>query len=171
MQTFREGWYLLYTRPRHEKKVNTRLLNMQIDSFLPMMKSIRKWGDRKKSIDEPLFPSYIFIFLRHVRDYFSVIDMEGSLYFVRNGKSLAEVHEDIIKDIKMALAYNVGLEVSMQRFPPGQKLCIGSGPLTGMSCEVVQYANTRKILVRVHILQGNVLLSIPSQDLMLPVCQ
>ena len=63
MSQFKVGWYLIYTKPHHEKKVYTRLLERNINAFLPLTKRLRSWNDRKKYIDEPLFPSYVFIYL------------------------------------------------------------------------------------------------------------
>ena len=47
-------WYALYTRPRHEKKVQELLTEKGIDAFLPMIKSLRQWKDRRKWVDMPL---------------------------------------------------------------------------------------------------------------------
>ena len=63
MNNFLKGWYLIYTRPRHEKKVFLQLTEMKVRSLLPTTKKLRTWHDRKKYIDEPLFPSYIFVYL------------------------------------------------------------------------------------------------------------
>ena len=55
-------WYLLYTAPRAEKKVNAELIKREFTTFLPLQKKIVQWSDRKKTIDSPLFSSYIFIY-------------------------------------------------------------------------------------------------------------
>jgi len=55
-------WYALYTRPRFEKKVDLQLKELKIESYLPIRTVTKYWSDRKKRIDEPLFPSYIFVF-------------------------------------------------------------------------------------------------------------
>src|SRR5574342_752189 len=55
-------WYALYTRARFEKKVTLQLNNLGIESFLPMHKVLRYWSDRKKYLQQPLFPSYVFVF-------------------------------------------------------------------------------------------------------------
>lgn len=57
----RTNWYTLYTAPRAEKKVNERLLQSNIKAFLPLLLQRKKWSDRVKLIEEPLFKSYIFV--------------------------------------------------------------------------------------------------------------
>jgi transcription antitermination factor NusG len=54
-------WYALYTRPRWEKKVNSLLLEKGLESYCPINKVRRKWSDRIKLVEEPLFKSYVFI--------------------------------------------------------------------------------------------------------------
>ena len=54
-------WYAIYTRPRWEKKVNHLLQGKGIESYCPLNKVRRKWSDRIKTIEEPLFKSYVFV--------------------------------------------------------------------------------------------------------------
>ena len=54
-------WYAVYTRPRWEKKVNNLLLNKGVESYCPLNKVRRKWSDRIKVVEEPLFKSYVFV--------------------------------------------------------------------------------------------------------------
>lgn len=58
---FNYWWYVLYVKSRWEKKVNESLMNVHIESFLPLVKSARQWSDRKKINSSPLFPSYVFV--------------------------------------------------------------------------------------------------------------
>lgn len=54
-------WYALYTKPRWEKKVNQLLADKGIESYCPLNKVRRKWSDRMKTVEEPLFKSYVFV--------------------------------------------------------------------------------------------------------------
>jgi transcriptional antiterminator RfaH len=164
-KTFNKGWYLIYTRPRHEKKIHTRLTEISINSYLPLRKKLHQWHDRRKYIDEPLFPSYLFTYLNDLQDYFKAIDNDGCLYYVKTGKDVATVNESVINNIKLLVNGAQELEVSDSRFQAGHKLVIGKGPLTGLSCEVVQYKDKEKLLVRVDLLQRNLILDLPKEFL------
>jgi hypothetical protein len=59
MQAFKKGWYVAYTKPRHERTAVYSLQKAGIGSFLPLTKKLRIWSDRKKYVEEPLFPSYL----------------------------------------------------------------------------------------------------------------
>ena len=54
-------WYALYTAPRGEKKVEERLSAIGVSCYLPEIKEMRKWSDRVKTVETPLFRSYIFV--------------------------------------------------------------------------------------------------------------
>jgi transcription antitermination factor NusG len=166
MKNFHAGWYLIYTKPRHEKKVHKQLSEVNINSFLPLTKKLRSWHDRKKYVDEPLFPSYVFIYLNDLQNYYGGIDAEGALYYVRTGKEITRVSEGVINNIKLLTDQAKDLEVSGNRFEPGRKLVINKGPLTGLSCEVIQFNNMQKLLVRIDLLQRNLLITLPAEHLM-----
>ncbi|MBN9381676.1 MAG: UpxY family transcription antiterminator [Chitinophagaceae bacterium] len=166
MNEFKDGWYLIYTRPRHEKKVYHHLAGKNINSFLPTRKVLRTWHDRKKYIDEPLFPSYVFIYINDVRNYYEGMEAEGALYYVRDGKKIARVGDNIVDSIKLVSENAKELEVSELRFQPGRRLVISQGSLTGLECEVVQINNKHKLLVRVELLQRSILVTLPVESLM-----
>lgn len=163
---FIAGWYVIYTKPRHEKSVFSKLNELKIDSFLPMMKRLRNWNDRKKYIDMPLFPSYLFVYLNNVKDYYMGLGTEGVLYFVRTGKVIARIADSVINNIKLIINQGDEVEITSSRFQAGQQLFIQDGPLTGLSCEVVDYNEKKKILVRVQLIQRNILVSLPSEYLL-----
>jgi transcriptional antiterminator RfaH len=167
MNKFLSGWYLIYTRPHHEKKVYAQLLEQNVESFLPLTKMLRKWHDRKKYIDEPLFPSYVFVHLKDVQHYHVGMDADGSLNYVRIGKEMARVNNQIVEDIRLMVNKGRDLEVSSATIQPGQRLMITQGPLTGLSCEMVEYNGIQHLLVRVHLLQRNLLMTLPAEYIMM----
>lgn len=54
-------WYAVYTKPRWEKKVHGLLSDQGIESYCPLNRVKKKWSDRMKWVDEPLFKSYVFV--------------------------------------------------------------------------------------------------------------
>ena len=165
MSSFKDGWYVIYTKPRHEKKVASKLTETGIDNFLPTIRKVRKWNDRNKCIDEPLFPSYIFVFLNDMQGFYTGMDTEGVLNYVRVGKQIARVSEAIVKNIQLVTNQAKDVEVSDKYFQPGQHLVISQGALTGLSCEIIQFNGNKKVLVRIDLLQRNILLTLPAEYL------
>jgi transcription antitermination factor NusG len=76
-----KNWYAVYTRPKWEKKVAELLNRKNIDNYCPIQKSIRQWSDRKKTILEPLFNSYVFVNVSET-DHLRVRETDGILNFV-----------------------------------------------------------------------------------------
>lgn len=54
-------WYALKVKSRSEKKVSERLIDKGVEVYCPLYTSLRRWSDRKKKIQLPLFNGYIFI--------------------------------------------------------------------------------------------------------------
>lgn len=156
---------MIYTRPRHERKVADQLSEVSIDYFLPVTRTLRKWHDRKKYIDMPLFPSYIFVHLKDEKNYFSSLSLEGVLYYVRSGKHIARVSDELINDIRQVVGHGDEIEVSPDYFHPGRQMAINDGALAGLRCEVVRYNGREKILVRVQLLQRSLLVAMPANTL------
>ena len=56
-----KGWYVIYVRYRQEKRIFRDLQLLNIEAFLPTVTTEVQWSDRKKKIEKPLIPSYIFV--------------------------------------------------------------------------------------------------------------
>lgn len=141
---------------------------LKVNSFLPTKKTLRTWHDRRKYVEEPLFPSYVFIYLDSMQNYYAGIDADGSLYYVKMGKQIAKVNDEVVNSIKLATDWAKDIEVSDMLFQPGRRLVINRGALTGLSCEVVQCNSKQRLLVRVDLLQRSILLTLP-EDHVMPV--
>src|SRR3974390_2430878 len=71
-------WYVTCTSPRHEKRVAQQLEERGIESFLPLYSSVRRWKDRRKVLDLPLFPGYVFVQM-NAQNRLSVLRLPGVL--------------------------------------------------------------------------------------------
>jgi transcription antitermination factor NusG len=81
MSGSRNNWYVLYTKPRWEKKVYTLLTDKNIEAYCPLNKVRKKWSDRIKWVEEPLFKSYVFVKLA-AEDLTEVRMINGVVNFV-----------------------------------------------------------------------------------------
>ncbi|MDB5134694.1 MAG: transcriptional activator RfaH [Mucilaginibacter sp.] len=111
----------------------------------------------------PLFPSYIFVKLESVQHYFESLQIPGALYFVKIGNQVATIKEGIINKLQTIVSNNFqDIEVSTMTFSQGTNLIINAGPFSGYSCEMIQYKGKRKMLVRIELLQRNIIVDLPS---------
>lgn len=165
MPNFMTGWHLLYTRPHHEARVSGQLQDKEIRTYLPVMKEKRKWSDRIKTVEVPLFPSYLFVYLNNSQEFYEGTRVEGSCYYVRSGGRVARMSEEDIDQIRVIETNGVNMEVAENNFQPGQVLVIQNGPFNGLSCEVIQHKGRERILVRVSIINRGVLADLPTSAL------
>jgi transcription antitermination factor NusG len=95
-------WYVVDTRPRWEKKVHNSLVDKGIECFCPINKVYRQWSDRVKMVEEPLFPSQVFVKICD-NDRTSVRMTAGVRNFVyKNGKPTV-IREKEIQNLKKFL--------------------------------------------------------------------
>ncbi len=165
MSVFAVGWYVIYTKSRHERKVAMKLSQLEINYFLPTIKTLRSWHDRRKYIDTPLFPSYVFVYLNNFKEYFATLGIGGVSYYVNSGKDVARLNNKVIEDLRMVVERGNEIQVSLDDFKIGQRMLIREGPMTGLQCEVVTVKGEKKILVRVNLLKRNLLVSVTSNHL------
>ncbi len=156
---FLPAWHLVYTRPRQESKLASQLEG-KIKYYLPKRKVISQWHDRKKLLEQPLFPSYVFVFIDSVEAYYHIMEMAGACRFVKFGRQYAMVSEKIIASIQHITTEGSNLEVVEGRLEPGQRMVITTGPFCGLSCEVHQINNAHKVSVRVNLLNRTILADI-----------
>ncbi|MBK9939893.1 MAG: UpxY family transcription antiterminator [Chitinophagaceae bacterium] len=121
-------WLAVYTRPRWEKKVNLLLTEKGLESYCPLNKVRRKWSDRMKVVEEPLFKSYVFVKVDN-EDRSAVRMTNGAINFVYwNGKP-AVIKEKEINAIKRFLNEYENVEANPVDLKVNQRVRITNGTL------------------------------------------
>ena len=152
-------WYAAYTKSRSEKKVLKRLLENGFEAYLPIQRKRKQWSDRLKWVEEPLIRSYIFIKVNE-SEYYNAINTPGLVCYVTFEGKAAPIPERQIELLKMLLNEGAEMEVSNERFAPGQKIIVVSGTLVGMQGEMVEYRGRKKVLVRLGSTGTNLLVTV-----------
>jgi transcription antitermination factor NusG len=101
MQSSSKSWYVVYTRPKWEKKVAEQLAKKKIESYCPL-KDGGQWNDRKKNVSEPLFTSYVFVRL-HENEQPLVGQVDGVNNFLFWLGKPAVIRNEEIDEIKKFL--------------------------------------------------------------------
>lgn len=133
-------WYAVYTRPRWEKKVNQLLLNKGIESYCPLNRVRRKWSDRIKLVEEPLFKSYVFVRISE-ENRTDVRMTDGVINFVYwNGKP-AIIKEKEIQTIRQFLDEYENVALVKIELKPDQRVKIIAGPLMDHEGKIIEIKN------------------------------
>ncbi len=128
MAEISKKWLAIYTRPRWEKKVNRLLKEKGIESYCPVNKVRRRWSDRVKVVEEPLFKSYVFVKVNE-DDKTKVRMTNGAINFVYwNGKP-AVIKEKEIEAIKRFLNEYENVYAEMQNIEIDQRVRVTNGSL------------------------------------------
>ncbi len=155
-----EKWYALYTRPRAEKLVLNRLVEVGIETYLPLQKTYRTWSDRKKLVERPLLSSYIFV--KTKPKYFPMVyKTNGVVKFVTFEGQPASIPQKQIDILRLLIDSDAEIEISSEKFAPGDNVEVVSGSLIGLTGELINIGGHNRVVVRIDKLDQNLILKIP----------
>jgi transcription antitermination factor NusG len=154
-------WYVLYTAPRAEKQVEQRINKLQADveTYLPLHQSLRRWSDRVKTVEVPLFPSYLFVrttdalvrTLTYVQGVSRIVFFEGRPAVMRASE---------IESIRRFLAKAAGGDIT---YDIGDDVLIACGPLKDISGRIKRIGKNRFLL---HLEQLQITVSVTKDQVM-----
>jgi len=153
-------WYAIHTRARHEKMVTTRLQEQGITTFLPTTTEVRRWSDRRKLVEFPLFSCYAFVnvpWLSEVRE--KVERTNGVLGFVGVGGSANPIPDVEIENIRTLL--RTLLPYTAYPFLKiGQRVRVRGGPLDGVEGILVARNKSNTLVISVEPIQRSLAIQI-----------
>ena len=157
-------WYAVYTKSRNEKKAYAALIDAGIDAFLPVVKILKQWSDRKKWVEEPLFRSYLFVHITP-KEYYPVLNIFGIVKYITFQGKAVEVPPGQILAIKQYIdAEDFSVETEKQ-FEVGNKVEIYRGPLMGLTGNLVRMKGNQKVRIEIESIGHSIVLTIPQSYL------
>lgn len=140
------NWYVVYTKPKWEKKVAERLNEIGVVAFCPLITKISQWSDRKKKVSVPLFNSYIFVQLddKERNRIFEVVGAVRYLFWL--GKP-AVVKDSEIEAIKNWLSVPDTYDVIVDQWKKGDTIVVESGPFSSQSAVIKEVKKNHYILI------------------------
>lgn len=141
-------WYALYVNSRAEKRVMESLIQKNIEAYVPFIKTMKQWSDRKKLIELPLFNGYVFVKTNGFENV-KILQTKGVVNFVKHVGKIAEIREIEIKRLKQIvdLGYSIEAGVLSKKYNKGDKIKILSGPLKNIEGFVLNVNNEQFIEV------------------------
>ncbi|SHI03290.1 Transcription antitermination factor NusG [Chryseolinea serpens] len=141
-------WHVVYTYPQCEKKAFDKLAAKNIDAYLPCQTVVRQWSDRKKKMDVPLFPNYVFVSVNPKARH-EVLNVPGITRFVSFDGQPAILSDREITTIKMMLEGNGDLTCE-SFYAVGDRVRVISGPLRGLEGMLLEKKGAHRFYVRFH---------------------
>jgi len=156
-------WFALYTTPRHEKHVSEMLAQRQIETFLPLYRTTRRWKKSRPVVLElPLFPTYVFVRIaREARG--AVLGMPGVLSIVGSGREPWPIPDPDMETIRLSL-----LASKVETHPylaVGERVRIKAGVMTGVEGVLVRKKNSFRVVLSLDAIMRSIAVEVDADDI------
>lgn len=153
-------WYAVYTNPRAEKLVYSRLLETGVEAFLPLQKTYRQWSDRKKLVEKPLLSSYVFVKVI-TKNFPLVYKTTAVVKFVSFEGQPVAIPQNQIDNLRLLINSDAEIEVTGEELSKGDNVEVVSGSLVGLTGELISIGGKKRVVVRIDKLEQNIVVKIP----------
>jgi transcription antitermination factor NusG len=155
-------WYAVYTCANHEKRVAAEIEARDVEHFLPIYSSVRRWKDRRVTLDLPLFPGYVFVRLA-LRDRLRVLQIPNVVRLVGfNGQpaALPDDEMDILRS-----GFSLHLRAEPHPFlTVGRRVRITAGPFAGLEGVLKRKKSSLRVVVSLELIQRSVAVDVDAAD-------
>ena len=151
-------WYALHVHARKEQLVASQLQTRNLECFLPTYKSLRKWSDRTKEIQQALFPGYVFCRFDYENRQ-PVVMTTGVTQVVGTGKVAIPIADSEIEALQVAVSSGI----PTQPWPylrTGEYVQINYGHLAGLQGFLVNFKGNHRVVLSVTLLQRSLALEV-----------
>jgi len=155
-------WFAAYTCANHEKRVAGQLADRAIPCYLPLYESLRRWKDRRKRIERPLFPGYVFVQIS-ARDRLRIVQLPSVVRLVSFGQGPVAVPEEDIATIRLCLEKKWRVEPH-PFLKTGQRVRVAHGALEGAEGILVRKKGMFRLVLSVGLIMRSVAVEIDSSD-------
>lgn len=160
--TDEKDWYAVYTVVRHEKSVNEALVKKNIETFLPLRTVINQWKDRKKKVELPLFPGYLFVNTTK-EERLAVLNAKGVVRMLGvNGMPIpipCQQIEGIKKLVQSKFEYD-----PYPYLTEGKEVIVINGPLQGVQGKIIDKKGIHRLILSVEIIRRSISVEIDIKD-------
>lgn len=146
-----KNWIVVRSKPRSEKIAYAQLKEKGIEAYLPLLKERRKWSDRKKWVEFPLFSSYLFAKIE-IKNSIFVLQTHGVSCLVKFGEEIAIVQDEVVNAIKLAIDGGYQLTPA-EYFIAGNAVEVIKGPMRGVKGIVAQLKGKDRLVIKIDAIQ------------------
>jgi len=158
-----KNWYAVYTKSRHEKVVAEELWQKEIEVFLPLRSIVSKWKDRRKEVQFPLFPGYLFVNVPIRERRLDIIKVPSVVRIIGYENEPIPIPTDQI----VAVRTLVFSELPYDPFPDiavGSRVRVKRGPLRGLDGVLVEKKSNCRFVISIDLIQQAVACEIDAAD-------
>jgi transcription antitermination factor NusG len=156
------SWWAIYTRHQHEKTVADMLVTKGFDVFLPLYESVRRWKDRKKMLELPLFPCYVFV-RGNFHNKLQVVTTPGVHMILYRGENVAVIPETEMQAIRTVIEGRFRVEPH-PFLKCGDRVRVMRGSLEGVEGILTRKKNLVRLVLSVDMLAQSVAVEVNASD-------
>lgn len=157
-------WFAVKTRSRHEKMVIRQLEERGVENFLPLFTETRRWSDRKKQVEFPLFPGYAFVRMIYAPESrMNVLRTEGVVGFVGTQGQGSPIPQEQIESIQTILKSDAAFAVHPY-LKIGQRVRIRGGSLEGTEGILVGKKSDGMLVISIDLIQRSLAIRLHGYD-------
>lgn len=153
----KEIWNVIYTRSRFEKKIYKTLKDRGYEVYLPLVAKKRKWSDRIKIVEFPLFPGYLFI-KPTFNNYFEIANLDGVVRFLKYEGNYAEITEEQMQLIQTLVLHHQEVAITTYNPQIGDKIIIKTGPFANYKGIYNGNANKKSIYIHLESINKSIII-------------
>lgn len=157
-----DPWFAVWTRSRHEQSVCDELAAQHVPTFLPTVKRVSRWKDRRKVIAWPLFPGYCFASLP-ASDVTRAYRCKGVVAVLSSDGHPLSIPESEIEALQRLVASGLPFD-PVSLVESGALVEVVSGPLTGVRGRLIGHLRHEQLLLAIDVLHGGARVEVSAWD-------
>lgn len=150
MEEVSRKWFVLQTKPRSESLVHRQIIQKGIESFLPQIEKVRIWSDRKKKVQVPLIPGYVFVHATERERQAAISNTAAAIKYIFFEGRPAVLREREIRLIEELLREPEKISVEDKRISKGDEIVVTRGVFKGMKGRVNEFRGNYKLTVNLE---------------------
>lgn len=155
-------WYAVYTCANHEKTVAAEVNARGVEHFLPLFTSVRRWKDRRVSLELPLFPGYLFVRFA-LRDRMRVVQIPSVVRLVGFNGLPTALPDSEIEILRSGLSKNLRMEPH-PFLTVGRRVRVTAGPFAGLTGVLKRKKSGFRVVVSLQLIQRSVVVDVDAAD-------
>ena len=159
------SWYAVHTVARHEKRVAAQFQEKRVCTFLPLLRQIHRWSDRRRVVELPMFSCYAFVrIVQTVEERLKVLRTPGVLGFVGNERQGTPIPEEQIESLRKAISEKVPC-LPHPFISAGKRVRVRGGSLDGVEGILLVQGRDQKLVLSVELLQRSICIRVEGYDI------
>lgn len=155
-------WYAAYTRANHEKRVCEQLVRRDVESYVPLYQTTRRWKDRRVQLQLPLFPGYVFVRIA-LLDRLRVLEVPSVVRLVGFNGHPTALPNDEIDGLKTGFAGGVRAEPH-PFLTVGRRVRIKAGPLEGREGILIRRKRSLRVVLSIELIHRSIVVDVDVVD-------